>query len=333
MKEKLNIGIIGCSRIAKNSTIPAILKSDHANLEFIGSRNFDKAAVFSKEFNCKKFGTYEEVLNDENVDAVYISTPVGTHEEWVIKSANMGKHILCEKSSTTSYESAKTMTETCKQNNVRLLECLMFRFHPSHQKVKEFINNDSLGKIFSFYGKYGFPTIPKNDIRYDKSLGGGILNDAGCYPICASRILFNSEPEGVFCELSIDKESKVDTKASIFMNFGNSRTSHSVVGYDLFYESMYSLWGSSGSLHLTRAYNVPIDMPVNLTLNNNYKNTLTINPVDHFELMINSFVDEVVNQGISAFNFEDDLLKQAQIMDAARLSFKEERFVKVNEIF
>ena len=107
MSDKIRIGIIGCSTIAKNSTLPAILKSNNTKLEHIGSRSNNKAQEFSKMFDCKKFGTYSDVINDENVDAVYISTPVGNHEEWVLKSAKAGKHILCEKSSTTSFNSAK----------------------------------------------------------------------------------------------------------------------------------------------------------------------------------------------------------------------------------
>jgi len=333
MNNKIKVGIIGCSRIAKNSTIPAILKSKDYQLEFIGSTSEEKAKNYASEFNCEKFGSYEDVLNDEKVDVVYISTPVGTHEEWVVKSANSEKHILCEKSSTNSYSSAKKMIDICYENKVRLMECFMFRFHPSHQKVKEFIKNGSLGKIFSFSGRYGFPPIQKNDIRYDKSLGGGILNDAGCYPICASRNLFDSEPEGVFCDLTIDEEYQVDTKASIFMNFDQNRISQCMTGYDLSYQSMYAVWGSKGFLNLSRAYNVPSNMPVILTLKTeDIENTVLIDPVDHFELMINAFSNELNNPGTSTYNFEEDLINQAKTMEAARISHKEKRYVKINEI-
>ena len=118
--DSLRFGIIGCSRIAKRSVIPAILKSEFAELQMIGSRSVDRAKEFSSEFNCKNYGTYEDVISDESVDAVYISTPIGTHEEWAIKAANAGKHVHCEKSSTTSFESAKKMIENSKQNKVRI---------------------------------------------------------------------------------------------------------------------------------------------------------------------------------------------------------------------
>ena len=333
MKKKIRLGIIGCSTIAKNSIIPAILKSVNCELEFVGSRSKDKAENYAHEFRCKKYGSYEDVLNDNNIDAVYISTPVGTHEEWVIKSAQSGKHILCEKSSTTSFDSAKKMVRLCKENNVRLMEGFMFRFHPSHQKVKKFINDGTIGEIFSFSSRYGFPPISKDNIRYDRSLGGGILNDAGCYPINASRMLFGSEPEGILCNLVIDKEKQVDTKATIFMNFSNERCSQSVVGYDLFYQSSYSLWGSEGFLNLVRSYNVPPDMHVMLDISaNNLQDRISIDMADHFQLMISSFCDEVQRPKSSFYNFEDDLLNQAKVMEAARISNNEKRYVNIDEV-
>ena len=132
----LKFGIIGCSRIAKRSVIPAIIKSEFAELEIIGSRSTDKAKEFAKEFDCEKFGTYEDVISNDSVDVVYISTPIGTHEEWSIKATAAGKHVYVEKSSTYSFDSAKKMVKSAKENNVRLMEGFMFRFHPQHQKVK-----------------------------------------------------------------------------------------------------------------------------------------------------------------------------------------------------
>jgi len=333
MTDKINIGIIGCSTIAKNSTIPAILNSNNTKLEHIGSRSNNKALEFSKTFDCEKYGTYDDVINDKNVDAVYISTPVGNHEEWVLKSAKAGKHVLCEKSSTTSFESAKKIVRISKENNVRLMESFMYRFHPSHQKVKECINDKIIGKVFLFSSKYGFPPISRDNIRYDKSLGGGILNDAGCYPINASRMLFESEPRGVFCNLTMDKETQVDTKATLLMDFEGNRQSQSSVGYDLEYESNYGLWGSDGSLSLTRAYNIPPDMQARLNIkNNSIEKEILIEPVNHFKLMIESFSDEIIKSNSCKYNFEKDLLNQAKVMEACRISNNEKRYVEIKEI-
>ena len=329
----INFGIIGCSTIAENSTIPAILKSSEAKVLHIGSRSRNKAEKIANKFDCSKYGTYEEVLDDKDVDCVYISTPVGTHAEWVEKAAKSGKHILCEKSSTTSYKSAKKMCDVCRKYNVRLMEGFMYRFHPSHEKIKEVINNKIIGKPFSFYSRYGFPPIPKENIRFNKTLGGGILNDAGCYPINASRMLFNLEPRKVFCKLLIDEDNQVDTTAIMLMEFDHEVFSQSTVSYNVFYQSIYSIWGTQGNVQLERAYNVPPNMKVKLKLSSSITNEeIFIEPVDHFKLMIDSFSREIKNRNSCPYNFEKDLLNQARVMEAMRKSNFEKRWVDITEI-
>ena len=330
--KKLRFGIIGCSRIAESSVIPSIQNSKYSDLEIVGSRNTKKSKDFANKFKCKNFGSYEDVLENDNVDAVYISVPVGLHEKWATKAAKNGKHILCEKSSTTTFSSAQKMVLTAKKFNVRLMEALMFRYHPQHSKVKELIKNNYLGKLFNFTGFYGFPPIPRTDIRFDKNLGGGILNDAGCYPICASRILFDEEPESVFCNLTIDKKSKVDTKANIFLKYSGIKSAYMAVAYDVSYNSTYGLWGTNGNLSLKRAYNIPSDMRAEIILNREKPKTLSIKPVNHFNLMIDNFSKILLGHVKPPFNFEDDLLKQARIMEAARKSFKTKKAIKLNEI-
>lgn len=333
MQKKIRFGIIGCSRIAENSTIPAILNSQYAQLVNIGSRTHQKAEKFATKFNCKKYGTYQDILSDDDVDAVYISTPVGLHEEWTVKAAKAGKHVLCEKSSTTSYSSAKVMVETAKQNNVRLMEGFMFRFHPSHKKVLELIHNGVLGNIFSFYGMYGFQAVSKDDIRYQKNLGGGILNDAACYPICASRIIFGREPIGTTCNLQIDSDTTIDERALLTLKYGNDKFAQMAVGYGLFYQSMYRIWGSEGSLNLSRSYNIPQDMPASLTIHSSKENNeITIEPTNHFSLMMDGYSKEILGMESAGFDFEGDLLAQAKVMQAARMSNLENRFVELSEV-
>ena len=340
MHSKIKFGIIGCSRIAKRSVIPAITKSEFAETEMIGSRSIDKAKIFSDEFNCEKYGTFEDVISDDSVDAVYISTPIGTHEEWAIKAASAGKHILCEKSSTTSFESAKKMTEHSKQNNVRILEGFVFRFHPQHQKVKELIDNNKIGDLVSFNGSFGFPAFPEGDIRYDSKLGGGFLNDSGCYPINASRMIFEEEPIGVSCILSIDAKTGVDTRGTSYIIFENEKTASITYGNGNYYQAMYNIWGSEGIISLERAYSVPPDFKTKVNIQYSTENNwdgrksenYQINAVDHFTEMINAFCLEISGNKKFSFNFEEELKNQAKVMDAHRISSNEKRFVSLDEI-
>ena len=145
----LKIGTIGCSRVAEKYFFPHINSSENADIEFVGSRSIKKAEEWAKKYGSNKFGDYADVINS-NVDAVYISLPIALHEEWAIKAANAGKHVLCEKSSSISYQSAKKMLQACKDNNVRILEALAFRFHAQHKQIQNLINEE-LVNIQNFY--------------------------------------------------------------------------------------------------------------------------------------------------------------------------------------
>lgn len=320
-KKKVRFGIIGCSNIAKISTIPAIKESKFAEVEFIGSRDKKKARLFAEKFGCKNFGTYEDVLKNKNVDAVYISTPVGLHEKWAIKAANERKNILCEKSISNSFQSAKRMVNAAKKNKVILMEALMFRFHPSHEKILQL--NKKMGNIFTFYGRYGFPAISKKNIRYNKKLGGGILNDAACYPIYASRMIFGKEPKKINCVLQIDKKTGVDERVSILLIFDKDQTAQISCGYNLEYQNTYSIWNEKGTISLERAYNIPPKMKPNITIQTQMKTKkIMIKASDHFILMVDNFCKQLHLPKNLGVNFEDDILKQARILEAARISAK-----------
>ena len=338
--EPLKFGIIGCSRIANRSVIPAILKSEFAELEAVGSRELGKAEKFSNEFNCKKFGNYEDIILDNSIDIVYISTPIGTHEELAIRAIENGKHVYCEKSSTTTFQSAKNIVEQAKKNNVRVIEGFMFRFHPQHEKVKELINNKKIGKLVNFNGIFGFPKFPKGDIRYENKLGGGFLNDSGCYPICASRMIFDEEPIGVSCNLSIDEETGVDVKGTSYMTFRDGKTASITYGNGNYYQAEYTIWGTDGIISLDRAFSVPPDFKTVVNIQrsedknwNSRKNEkIELPEFDHFKKLINTFCLEIQGKQKMQYNFEEDLLNQAKVLEAHRISDNEKRFIRLDEI-
>ena len=336
----LKFGIIGCSKIAKKSVIPAILKSKFAELEIIGSRSIEKSKEFANEFNCEKNGTYDDVISNDSINAVYISTPIGTHAELAIKAASAGKHVYCEKSSTDSFNSAKKIVECSKNNNVRVMEGFMFRFHPQHQKVKELINDKKIGNIDSFNGSFGFPSFPEGDIRYNKELGGGFLNDSGCYPICASRMIFDEEPVSIFYQSCNDLKNNVDVKGTSILSYKNNKTASITYANGSYYQAKYEVWGSDGVISLDRAYSVPPDFITKINLQYNIENNwqgrkneiIEIPPTDHFLKMIDTFCMEITGKEKSPFNFEEELLNQAKVMAAHRLSNSTHKEVWLSEI-
>ena len=322
--KSLKFGIIGCSRIAKRSVIPAIIKSNFAELEIIGSRSSDKAKEFAKEFNCEKFGTYEDVISSDSVDVVYISTPIDTHAEWSNKATAAGKHVYVEKSSTYNLKTAEKMVESAKENNVRLMEGFMFRFHPQHQKVKELIKEGKIGEIRSFNGIFGFPAFPEGDIRYNS----GCLRDSGCYPICASRMIFDEEPLGVSCIQKMIPESSVDVGGSAILFYKNGKTATITYSNGSYYQARYEVWGTDGVISLDRAYSVPPDFTTKVILQYNTENnwdgrhteTFEIEPKDHFLELLDTFCMEITGIKKAPFDFEQELLNQAKVMFAVSSS-------------
>ena len=327
----LKIGAIGCSDVAKRQLFPAVDSSQLANVEYIGSRSLKKAEEWAKKYGCNKFGTYDDVI-DSNIDAVYISLPIGLHEEWTLKAAKAGKHVLCEKSSTTSYESAKKMVKTGKENNIRILEGFAFRFHPQHKQIRELICRET-GELHNFYGIYGLPLPLEDNIRWKKELGGGVLNDVSCYPIYASRLVFQSEPISVLSHLEFDKKFDVDKSADIILKYPNEKTAFVSSGFNNYYQSKYSVWGSKARISTKRAYAVPRDYKTSVYLDKNDKISETIiPPVDQFAIMFDIFCNVITNNIKNPYDFENDLLEQAKLMESIRISSHEKRLVPLSEI-
>ena len=343
--EPLKFGIIGCSRIAKRSVIPAIIKSEYAELDMIGSRSTDKAKEFAKEFSCEKFGTYEDVISDDSIDAVYISTPISTHAEWSNKATAAGKHVYVEKSSAAWLNQAQKMVESAKENNVRLMEGFMFRFHPQHQKVKELIKDGKIGEVKSFNGVFGFPAFPEGDIRYNNQIGcseaagGGFLLDSGCYPICASRMIFDEEPWGAlgYKNMNGEKNESVDISGSAILLYESGKTATISYINGSYYQAKYEVWGTDGVISLDRAYSVPPDFTTKVTLQYNTENnwegrrteTFEIQPKDHFLEILDTFCLEITGRKKAPFDFEQELVNQAKTIAAVTLGG---RFQRLSDI-
>jgi predicted dehydrogenase len=329
MSKIIRFGILGCSNVAKNSFIPALLKSKKTSLEFIGSRSKQKQFSFSKKFHCKKFGTYEDVLSNNNVDIVYISLPPALQEKWVILAARSKKHIICEKSISISYTSAKKMIDECKKNNVRIMESFSFLYHPQHDVVINSLKHKKIGIPFFLDAKFGFTlTNSTKNFRLEKKLGGGILNDVACYIIKISSTVFQGLPTSVLCNLTYDKKHKVDVRGSIFMTFKNNKTTTGFFGYSNSFQSCYEIWGKTGLITVERAFNLHKNNSGKISFSTgDDSKTFTISPSDQFQLMIEDFCSCILKK--TKLNPENSILKQAFIMDCARKSASKMKLIKI----
>ena len=332
-KNKIQFGIIGCSSIAERVTISAILKAKNANLHMIGSRSMTRAERFAKKFSCEKYGNYDDVLNDDNIDAVYISLPIALQQNEVIKSAKKGKHIICEKSASTSFDSIKKMIQVCTENEVRLMEGFSFRHHPQHKQVIKITKTKSFGNPSVFLSKFCIP-IKRSDgnFRFNKHLGGSALNDLGCYIISASRLIFEANPIFINCKLFVTERNGVDMYGNIFLEFPKKRIAFGVFGYENNFQAKYEVISATSQISVETAYNIQNDKNAQITVyNKNKKKQFRLESANQTHLMIENFCDVLLNKK-NSFHYEKDMLIQAQVMAAARLSNMKNKLVGINEI-
>jgi predicted dehydrogenase len=330
---KIRFGVIGCSRVAQKGMLPALRDSEYAELAMVGSRNPEKAKEVALQFSGNEWGTYDDVLKNENIDAVYVSLPNALHEEWAIKAIEAGKHVICEKPAAISYAAAKRMVACAQKKNVRLLDGLMFQYHPQHARVKSLIDSGVLGELIRFDGCFGCAMPERASNAMNEKLGGGSFNDQATYPICASRMIFGEEPESVLCKIQLDSQSRVSIKSDTVLYYSDNKIAFASSIFGSYYQSTYSVLGSKAHVRMGRAYAVPRDRETKLFLDaDDFITEITIEPADHFKLMVDDFCIEIAKGIKSAKKYEENLLAQARVLEAMKKSHAETRIVHISEI-
>lgn len=327
----LRLGIIACSSVARRRFLPALQATAAARLERVGSRNPDKAAELAREFSAQKSGSYEDVINDPDVDAIYVSTPPSHHAEWVRKAAARHKHILCEKPAFRNLLEARESVAVCRQNGVRLLEGYSFKYHPQHQSVSSRIAAGEIGTVRFFQSEFTYPRPSAGDIRLDSSLDGGVFHDAAGYPIAAALMHLGGEVQAVSCTQGFEAKTGVDDAFSCRLTFSGGAMANVLVAFDAQYRSRYAVTGTAGRVELERAYSVGNVMTTNLVLDGpSGEQRFNLPPADQFRLMLEDFASQV-GPAAAHKDYEGELLRQAAVMEAALRSDREKRVVSLSE--
>jgi predicted dehydrogenase len=184
--DKLRFGIIGCADIARKAFLPALKKSTTAELVAVASRSLEKANLFASLFNCEAVHGYDMLLARDDIDAVYIATPIGIHAEWSIASARKGKHILCEKTLAINVDDTRRILDACEKYNVALFEGFAYQFHPQHATVREIVERGKIGKPILFQAWFGFP--PLNSSNHPKAWWWRPAGRRYLHRICCSTL-------------------------------------------------------------------------------------------------------------------------------------------------
>lgn len=263
MDNKLNWGIIGTGGIAHRFA-NSLTESKAGCLSAVGSRSESGALNFVKKHPCRAHGSYEELLADPEVEAVYISTPHPMHAEWAIKAADAGKHILCEKPLAMSHAEAVNMIEAARKNDVFLMEAFMYRCHPQTAMLKDLIRSGKIGRVQLIRATFSFSAnFDLKSRLFARELGGGGILDVGCYCTSISRLIAGTaagkdfvEPIEINGTGEIGLESGVDEYAVASLKFQGGILAQIACGVRLNLENNVRITGTEGSILIPNPWTI-----------------------------------------------------------------------------
>lgn len=316
-KNYVNWAVLGCASIAKTSVIPGILKAGNAKLYAVASREpGSRLNEFKNLFNPEKVcGSYEEVLEDPEVDAVYIPLPNALHCEWTIRAAKKRKHILCEKPLGINAEEVRKMFDAAKSNGVILMEAFAYRQSPLAKKVKELADKGTVGRIKFIDSHFCINQKNKADIRFNRSLGGGATYDVGCYNLNLIRYITGKEPTAVLASGKMDEKSGVDESSCVILDFDDGIKAVSCASLVTDLRSEYTILGDEGSIHVPAVFNQSGDIRISIKKGSNIKE-MVINCPDNYMLEIEQFGRCILNGEEPLITYEDSL-NNASVIDKA----------------
>ena len=265
--KKIRWGILSTAKIAREKVIPAMLKAEHVEVVAIASRDINKAKETAHNLGIPKvYGSYEELLRDDSIDAIYNPMPNHLHVPWTIKALEAGKHVLCEKPIALSVAQAQELADTAKKYpHLKVMEAFMYRFHPQWLKAKELVDSGEIGELKTIQSFFSYFLDDPSNVRSVADWGGGGLMDIGCYNISLSRFIFGAEPKRVVATLDFDTETKVDNYCSGIMEFEQGKSEFGCSTRLAPYQRV-NIFGTKGRIEIEIPFNAPPDLPTRIYL-------------------------------------------------------------------
>lgn len=312
MGEKINWGILGAANIAYKKAIPGIIKANNTTLGAIASSNIAKLKKFNDAFHFRKsYLTYDELLEDKAIDAVYIPVPNHLHFEWTKKAVKAGKHVLCEKPMVLSIREVEELIKLKNSSGKLICEGFMVRYHPRWHELKTRIDAGEFGQLSLIQSAFTYDNQDPKNIRNAYQKGGGSMWDIGCYPVHISRYLFGKEPTSVFSTFKYNKNFKVDVLASGVLEFGDQ---HSIfqVGTSFFRSQYVRLVTSRCSIDIPMPFNPAEESDSYYIVHNDSDPDIdsvkfTQPLTDQFALQFEHFSNAILNNTQPMVSLEDTL--------------------------
>lgn len=320
-EKRINIGVLGAAKIAERSVVPAIAElREQFNLIGIASRDKHKARYLADQYGTATYSSYQELIEQPTLEAVYIPLPNSLHYTWVKKALERNIHVLVEKSMGCTSSEVSELNTLAEKQGLVLLENFQFRFHSQFATLQKMIADEEIGEIRHLRSSFGFPPFADaDDIRYRLDLGGGALLDAGAYTIKISQLLLGNELEVQAASLMHDPQKKIDIGGSATLK---QRTgdivSQIAFGFDNYYQCRIEAWGSVGKLSTNRIFTAPPShQPVFELEKQNIRMQITLPTDNHFVRMLEHFYKLVVGQGPKELEYRQNI-KQAELIESVR---------------
>ena len=337
IKTKLRWGILGAARINER-LLPAIVEASNARLVAIASRRPGAAAQTLAQYaphhqqNVQTYDNLEALLNDPDVEAVYLPLANREHAEWALRAIECGKHVLCEKPMALTVSDIEAIKTAASKQKVTAMEGFMYRFHPQHARVLELIRLGTIGEVRSVRASYSFMMKPARLYRLIESVenGGGAMWDIGCYAIHSARMFFDENPVAVTA-MAKYVESGADITTSGIIDFGAGKYAHFDFSFERARRCEYEVIGTKGGIKCHTVWQLPGDVPVISWWTEDGRQCEERLPADnHFRLEIEHFSACVLNGNEPLLSL-DDAKANCQIIVAALQSAAQGRMVKLAE--
>jgi len=264
--EKVRWGVLGAAKIALTKVIPALQRGRHSTVVAIASRSVDRAIEAARTLSIEKaYGSYEELLADKDVEAVYNPLPNALHVPWSARAARARKHVLCEKPIALTASQAEELLAVRDETGVLVQEAFMVRTHPQWLAVRDRIRKGHVGELRAIQGFFSYFNRDAENVRNLAELGGGGLLDIGCYPVTLSRFVFETEPTRVLALMERDPEWKVDRLVSGLLDFPQGQSSFVCSTQLVSYQRM-QFFGTARRIDVEIPFNTPPDQPSRILL-------------------------------------------------------------------
>jgi len=300
MENSIKWGVLSTAKIGREKVIPALQKCSNGSVVAIGSRNLEHAKETAKLLNIgNAYGSYEELLSDPEIDAVYIPLPNNLHVEWTIKAMQADKHVLCEKPiGISSADALKLQQEVQKYPQLKVMEAFMYRFHPQWQKVKSLISDGVIGEIKAIQSFFSYFNIDPKNIRNNIDVAGGALMDIGCYCVSFPRFLFEAEPMRVVSCIDRDPVMKTDRLTSAMLDFGGGKISTFTCSTQLMPYQRVNILGTNGHIEIKIPVNAPKDASSKVWVRSKTgSEEIVIEAVDQYTIQGELFAQAILDDG------------------------------------